>query len=259
MPLISITCEENFRDYLISSLKASILSKIPNVTFLDISRQIVPFETIEASLILRNSFHLLPEGSIHFIFVQNIIDNKKPPLVFRYANHFFVTADNGFISLFLQDDKPQEIIRLKSEVFISPFSEINYYPEVVMQILNNVPLNKIGSIPEEFTEHRFPKPFFEDNAIKGMVLYFDPYQNVISNITKTDFAKYEKFNHFEISLQYTDFKIKRINQFYHEVLSGELFALFNNFNLLEVGQYNGQIKEIYNLNKQTRVSIDFYE
>ncbi len=259
MPLISITCEENFRDYLISSLKASILSKVPNVAFLDISRRITHFETIEAALILRNTFHLLPEGSIHFIFVQNIIDEKKPPLVFSYKNHFFITADNGFISLFLQDEKPEEIVRLDSKIFVSPFSEIKYYPKVVTQILNKVPLNEIGFIPEEFTDPRFPKPLFEDNAIKGMILYFDSYQNVISNITKADFTKYSQFNHFEISMQYTDFKIKRINQYYHEVLGGELFALFNNFNILEIGQYNGKIKEIYNLNKQTRISIEFYD
>ncbi len=259
MPLISITCEGNFRDYLISSLKASILSKYPNLIFLDISRQIAPFEIIEAALTLRNTFYLLPEGSIHFVFVQNIIDTKNPPLVFRYANHFFVTADNGFISLFLQDDKPQEVISLKPDVFVSPFSEINYYPQITGQILEGMPLNEIGTITDKFSEYRFPKPYFEKNAIKGMVLYFDPYQNVISNITKNNFEKYREFNHFEISLQYTDFKIKKINQFYHEVLSGELFALFNHFNLLEIGQYNGKIKEIYNLNKQTRVSIDFYD
>ncbi len=259
MPLITITCEQNFRDHLISSLKASILSSVPNVTFLDMSRQIAPFETIEAALTLRNNFQLMPEGSIHFIFVQNIIDTDTPPLVFKYANHYFVTADNGFISLFLQDNKPQEIIRLKSEIFVSPFSEISYYPTVVSQILNGIALTEIGTVPETFIEHRFPKPFFEENAIRGMVLYFDPYQNVISNITKTDFAKYSQFNHFEITLQYTDFKIKRINQYYHQVLGGEIFALFNNFNLLEIGQYNGQIKEIYNLSKQTRVAIDFYD
>lgn len=259
MPLITITCEQNFRDHLISSLKASILSLVPNVTFLDISRQIAPFETIEAALTLRNNFQLMPEGSIHFIFVQNIIDTDKPPLVFKYANHYFITADNGFVSLFLQDDKPQEIIRLKAEIFVSPFSEISYYPTVVSQILNGVALTDIGIVPEAYIEHRFPRPFFEENAIRGMVLYFDPYQNVISNITKTDFAKYSQFNHFEITLQYTDFKIKRINQYYHQVMSGEIFALFNNFDLLEIGQYNGQLKEIYNLSKQTRVAIDFYD
>lgn len=259
MPLITITCEQNFRDHLISSLKASILSLVPNVTFLDISRQIAPFETIEAALTLRNNFQLMPEGSIHFIFVQNIIDTDKPPLVFKYANHYFITADNGFVSLFLQDDKPQEIIRLKPEIFVSPFSEISYYPTVVSQILNGVALTDIGIVPEAYIEHRFPRPFFEENAIRGMVLYFDPYQNVISNITKTDFAKYSQFNHFEITLQYTDFKIKRINQYYHQVMSGEIFALFNNFDLLEIGQYNGQLKEIYNLSKQTRVAIDFYD
>lgn len=259
MSLISITCEKNFRDYLISSLKASILSKVPNIAFLDITRQIEPFETVEAALTLRNTFQLLPEGSIHFIFVQNIIDTENPPLVFKYANHFFVTADNGFVSLFLQDDEPQEIIRMKPEMFISPFSEINYYPEIVKQIIDGIHLNKIGSMADEYKEHRLPKPFFEENAIKGMVLFFDPYQNVVSNITTKDFEKYRNFNHFEISLQYADFKIKRINQYYHQVLSGEVFALFNRFNLLEIGQYNGKIKEIYNLSKQTRVSIEFYD
>ena len=259
MPIITFSCEKNYRDYLINSLKISILSKNKNITFLDISTQISPFEIVEAALILRNTFRTLPEGSIHFIFVQNIIDIKHPPLIFRYANHYFITADNGFISLFLRDDKPQEVVRLNSDIFLSPYSEISYYPDVVTKILHGKSLKEIGLPENKYLEYRFPKPFFDKKNIKGIILYFDSYQNIISNIFKSDFERYKSYNHFILSIQYTTLTIKKINHYYHEVLSGEVFALFNNFNLLEIGQYNGKIKETYHLKKQLRISIEFYD
>ncbi len=258
MRLVTFTCELNYRDYFINSMKAGILSLVPDANFLDISRQIAPFETIQAALILKNSFELLPKGSIHFVFVQNIIDTKTPPIVFKYKEHFFVTADNGFISLFLQDEKAENVVQLNAEIFATPFSEITYYPTLVKELFNGSSVETLGISEDfEFKEFRFPRPFFEEKALKGMILYFDLYDNAITNIKKQDFEKYSQFRNFELTVQYVDFTLKRINNFYHEVYSGEVFALFNQFDLLEIGQYNGKIKELYNLKNQTRVSIEF--
>lgn len=259
MHLVTFTCELNYRDYFINSIKAGILSFLPDVRFLDISRQIASFETIQAALILKNSFELLPKGSIHFVFVHNIIDTKTPSLIFKYKDHFFVTADNGFISLFLQDDKAESIVQLNPEIFTTPFSEIKYYPTLVSEICKGTSIEKLGKTDVEHKEFRFPRPFFEEKSLKGMILYFDLYENAITNITKQDFEKYSQFRNFELSIQFVDFTLKRINNFYHEVYSGEVFALFNQFDLLEIGQYNGKIKELYNLKNQNRISIEFYD
>ena len=70
MAIITLTTDLGFRDYYVGSLKGAILSQSPEVSIVDISHEIEPFDILQASIVIRNSFKDFPAGTVHIVGVN---------------------------------------------------------------------------------------------------------------------------------------------------------------------------------------------
>ena len=77
MAIITITSDLGLKDHYVSSIKGAILSRLPNVTLIDISHQIPTYNIQEAAYILKNAYPNFPKGSIHLIAVKHRSKNTS--------------------------------------------------------------------------------------------------------------------------------------------------------------------------------------
>ena len=107
-------------------------------------------------------------------------------------------------------------------------------------------------------EKRIPlRATIEETGITGSIIYIDSYQNAITNITKDLFERIGKNRVFEILVQSNYYKLNKINRTYGETSVGEILALFNSLNLLEIAINNGNAAELLNLTVGSTIRINF--
>jgi S-adenosylmethionine hydrolase len=100
-------------------------------------------------------------------------------------------------------------------------------------------------------------PVVENNVIKGIVIYVDNYQNVITNITKAKFREVGMNRKFIISFRGEE--IHQVRDSYSDVPVGEILALFGCNGHLEIAMNNGTAGSLLGLHPDDPVRIEFLD
>lgn len=249
MNIITLTTDMGLKDHYVASVKGTIYSLLPTVTLVDISHQIKPFNYSQAAFFIKSCFEDFPENSVHIIGVDaeplvNLVqpDLSNLPLIIRYKKHFFIGIDNGFFSLLVGDDQPDEVWVLEdvlSKPSLMNFSTKNILAPAACHIASGQPLDLIASKTDRFKKAFRPNPVIEGNTLKGAIIHIDHYGNVITNITKSDFLRMGTNTPFTIYFRQKEYYIDTISLGYNEVPNGEKVALFNDSELLEIAINKG--------------------
>jgi S-adenosylmethionine hydrolase len=92
--------------------------------------------------------------------------------------------------------------------------------------------------------------------IRGSVIYVDSYGNTITNIHKNLFDQVGKGRPFIIEMARNNV-IERISKDYNEVPEGEIMALFNASQRIEIAMRNGKVSAMLNLKLNDSITIRF--
>ena len=112
MAIITLTTDLGYKDSYLSSVKGSIYNQLQDAKIVDISNEINPFDIHEAAYILRNCYKDFPKGSVHIISVDDELSATNEHIAVLADGHYFIGADNGLISLVLNETKAEKIVRL---------------------------------------------------------------------------------------------------------------------------------------------------
>lgn len=257
MPIITLTSDWGLKDHYLASVKGAFLRSIPDITLIDISHDIPPFDLNQASFILKNAYKNFPEGTIHIVGVNTEASIDMPHVLIKHNGHYFIGADNGIFALMF-DENPEMIIELDiiqtSNRFSFPTKDV--FVQAAMHLLEGNSIEHLGEKREALTNKMSFKPVVESNLIKGKVIYVDAYQNVITNITEKLFNDIVKGRKFKILLRAGNYEINTICQSYLDVSEGELLALFDSEDHLEIAISKGKASSLLGLGIDDVVRIE---
>lgn len=106
----------------VGSSKGVILKINPDAKILDISHSIAPFDVWEGAFVLNGFYQYFPQGTIHLAIVDPGVGGKRPALLIKTENYFFLGPDNGIFSFIYEKEKVEEIITIKNEKYLLPQS-----------------------------------------------------------------------------------------------------------------------------------------
>lgn len=257
MPIITLTSDWITDDYYSGAVRGKIFSLLPDAQVMDISNKIQRFNVSQTAMVLRNTYHHYPPGTVHIIAVNTEPLKGLGHLAIKHNGHFFLGADNGVFAL-LFDDSPEKIIQLNG-VTPGSFAALDIYVPAACYLAAGKSMEDLGQPISEVYKQIPLLPVFDANSLTGSVIYIDSYGNAITNITRELFDKVCKGRPFEIFVQSNHYKIKTLNKQYNETTPGELLALFNSLNLLEVAIYNGNVVELLSLSMGASIRVKFSE
>ncbi len=234
-----------------AQLKGKLVSKNKELNIIDLISNILNFDIVEAAFVLKKSFTNFPEETIHLNFVDNP-RIKSDIIIAEYNGQFFVSRDNGFLSLALPDDL-SSIFRIENSGL--PSLELDTYSEIVDAITKKR-IQKIAAPTDEIKRTITISPGISAYQIIGHVIYIDVYGNLITDITSEIFDNFRENNKFKIYIQSDKNYIDFIGKSYADVECGDLVAFFNSLGLLEIGQRNGNIAEMFGIAKSTEIRIE---
>lgn len=245
MRIITLTTDMGHTDYYVAVLKGNLYKILPDVTVVDISHHVKPFDIAEASFYVHGSFREFPEGTIHIVGVDSepVINSFAGayPSVMLFEGHYFIANDNGIFALILKDKQPEGFWRL-DDVLSNPnglrFPVKNIFVPIAAKIAQGIPMEQIASPETSWRIAHTINPTIEENLIKGSVMHIDHYGNAITNITRDLFNRFNDVP-FTITFRKKEYYIDVISSAYNDVAPGERLALFNDSGYLEIAINKG--------------------
>ena len=268
MSIISITSDYGNKDSTKGFLKGLLYSQLENPIIVDISHEVSPFNIIEASYIIKNSYKSFPRGSIHIVDVDADKTPEQEHIVVIFDEHYFVTANNGILSLISEELRPNKVIAITFEG-----NKFDVFSKVASHIHRGGNINLVGNEINKIKELKDLKIRIKsENQILGNVIYVDNYGNIVTNISKNFFEEHRKERNYSINARSIIFD--NIYNSYTEAINfdkekiyreeeGKKIAIFNNAGYLELGVYKsnpstiGSAQTLFGLNYGDTISIIF--
>lgn len=256
MAIITLTTDFGYKDHFVGALKGTIYKELSDAKIVDITHAVSPFNIQECAYILKNSYKAFPEGTIHIVGVDSEPTIENQHIAVLVDNHYFISANNGVISLITSEIKPEKVVEINiPNPVIGSFPVLDIFVKVACHIVRGGKLEVVGKSFEDLKELKefAPRITNEGKTIVGSVIYLDNYGNVITNIQRSLFEAYRNGRKFEINAR--NRKISQIHNRYSDIINfdlgknqrkgpGDLLALFNSSDYLELAIYKSDLNTV---------------
>lgn len=274
MSIITLTTDYGIKDHFVAAVKGKILTEIPSAQIVDISHCIDLYNIANASYVVYGAYKNFPKGTLHMVLVEAEMYDQTSFLLTKFNDHFFLTANNGAITLLATAEDETEIIDLTIPQFCD--DTVSLYTYIANKVFNTTDSSTLGrkikyNDCELLVELR-SKVADDENSIRGSVIYIDHYGNAVTNISKELFESTRKNRKFVINA--VRYRISRINEFYADFntdvkslreYEGDMFFIFNDLDFLQMSIYKsdyenvGNAKTLFGVSYRDTVIIEFIE
>lgn len=271
MAIITLTTDFGIKDHYVAAVKGTIYTEIPDITIVDISHQVTPFNYNEAGYIIKNSYNHFPKGTIHIIGVDTELSENNQHIAMLYDGHYFICANNGILSVLTATFHPEKIIEITAnQQKYDNFPVKTVFAKIACHLARGGNLDVIGRPFKKLKEvsHINPVVNNDETSIIGHIQYIDNYGNVISNINKELITRIAKGRKFKVNLR--NFSFNTIFNSYNDCVTddqnandGKRIALFNSNNFLEIALYKSSLKtggasSLLGVKYRDSISVTFY-
>lgn len=256
MPVITLLTDLGNKDFYVPLVKGQLLSALPDANITDISHAVEPFNIAEAAFILKGCYKAFPPGTVHIIAVDSEQEMEPACVLVKAAGQYFISHDNGFISLVLDDETAiEEVINLpfSAEDLVFPSSRI--FVPAAIAVLQGKKLQTIGT-PGNFLRKANLRPVIEETIIRASVVYIDNFGNAVTNLHRTDFERYHGSRDYRIYISRQEY-FDEISQYYGEVPEGEKVCLFGSNGFLEIAINKGNGSGLLGIKVGKMVLVEF--
>ncbi len=274
MSIITLTTDYGLKDHFVGALKGKILSQYKQATIIDISHDIDPFNTVEASYCVSAAYSSFPKGSVHLIGVDMERNKENLHVAMLWNDHYFIAADNGILSMLTQKIIPQKIVALPIHDQLYKYAvDLDVFVTVACHLAQGGALETIGTPIETLKEVTELNAVLADdgNSLKGHVVYIDHFGNVVTNISKVYFNQVAQGRSYEIVMKTKNIKtilpnysaIAKNEKYAIKSYEGEKLALFNEAGYLEIAIFRsnpskvGSASSLLGLNYRDVIIIKF--
>ena len=283
MSIITLTTDYGLKDHFVGALKGKLLSEFSDAKIIDISHNVDPFNTSEASYIITAAYKSFPKGTVHLIGVDAELNKENQHIAMQWNDHYFICADNGILSLLIQNIVPQKIVAINIHDRLTvDASDLDVFVTVACHLAKGGLLNVIGKEINSIKQIKELQPMVatDKNSIKGNVIYIDHFGNIVTNITKKLFLEVAQGRKYEIPMvqrsnQKKSSPIKSIWAKYSDIASagnhnikfyeGDKLAIFNEAGFLEIAIFRsnplsfGSANSLLGIEYRDTITIEFKE
>lgn len=254
MQAVTIISDFGIKDHYAALLKGSILNLNSDLQIIDVTHQVDTHDIRQAAYFLNAICRKFPPGTIHIVAVNNYYDPEYDIIVFEYKGRYYIGPNNGIFSLAFDAIDESEIYKVEYDE--DQRDLFNLIAHGVSLISQNMSITEVGSPLNRFDKKIDVQPVITDNEIRATIIHIDKYENVIINVHREFFEHVRRNRSFEIFFKYYN-PITEISTTYSEVPVGEVMALFNSANYLEIAINMGKAATQLDLLKDETIQIRF--
>ncbi|MBT8190052.1 MAG: SAM-dependent chlorinase/fluorinase [Saprospiraceae bacterium] len=254
MQIVTLISDFGIKDHYASLLKGTILNLNSDIQFVDVTHLVDTYDIRQASYFLNAICKKFPKGTIHIVAVNNYYDPGYEIICFEYKGHYYIGPNNGVFSLAFDSIDEEHIYKIEyDETERDLFNLIAHGVSLISQQMS---ITEVGTPLNSFEKKIDIKPVQTQNEIRATIIHVDKYENVIINVHREFFEHIRNDRPFEIFFKYYN-PITEISNTYSDVPIGEVLALFNSANYLEIALNMGKASSQLDLLKDETIQIRF--
>src|SRR5437879_11675659 len=190
--IITLTPDYGTNDHLVGTLKGVILKINPDVTIVDITHNITPFDLLDGALAIGSAYSYFPPKTIHVVVVDPGVGTERRPLLVSATNQYFVAPDNGVLSVVFEREAESRVVRHANveHYYLHPVSTTfhgrDVFAPVASWLSKGWQTPSMGDEISDYKKFSIPRPKESDGAIKGAVMRADAFGNLITNFRSED-------------------------------------------------------------------------
>ena len=259
-PIITLTTDYGTDDHLVGVLKGVILKINPEVTIVDITHGVTPFDLLDGAMAISNAYSYFPPRTIHVVVVDPGVGTDRRPLLVSGQNQYFIAPDNGVLSGVYDKEQNFVVRHLTAEhYFLQPVSKTFHGRDIFAAVAGWLSKNwQPASMGEEITDFKrfaLPRPKEADGLLKGVVLKVDSFGNLITNFRSEDLPE-GALEKGEIKLQVGSHTVSKLVPTFANGNAGEAIAYVGSSGLVEIGVNKGNASKTLGLGRGTPVLLD---
>lgn len=256
MAIITFLSDFGMSDHYVAAVKAKILTINPNSTVVDISHEIKSGDLAHAAYVLKAVFKDFPEGTIHLAAISAMGQKGDKYIATKIEGHHFVSTDNGLLGL-ISDREAMITVDINTTNKQSTFPTKEIMAPAAAKLASGISISDLGKPLEHFRKSLPRHLKANKSLIAGHVLRVDHYGNLITNIDRQTFDILSTQKTYNITFGREN--SRKIHQYCNQVDGGDIFVIFNDQGLLEIGINQGNASELLGLQYDSPVMIKFEE
>ncbi len=257
MAMITFTSDFGVKDHYVAALKARILSDFPGAVIVDITHEIPAYNLIHGSYVLGSVYDSFPSGTVHIVALNSHKQKNLKFIAAKLNGHYFVLPNNGLISL-ISENSPDMVVELPiTKQSDLSFPEKNILSKAASQLAKGADLSSLGKVMVDYEKSLMLRPKATKSGIFGHVIHVDRFGNLITNIQKKVFEDIRKLVGPGFELNFSKERLNQINDHYGDVGEGDIVALFNERELLEIAVREGNAAQLFGMRYDSPVRITF--
>jgi hypothetical protein len=258
-PIITLTTDFGTNDHLVGTMKGVILKINPEVTIVDITHHVAPYDLLDGALAIGSAYKYFPPRTIHVVVVDPGVGTERRPLLVSGENQYFIAPDNGVLSV-VYEREPNHVVRhvTAEHYYLQPISKTFHGRDIFSPVAAWLSKGwQTASMGEEISDYKrfaIPKPKQADGVAKGVVMRIDGFGNLITNFRAEDLPV-DAQEKGEVQLQVGTQAITRLVDTFARGNAGEAVAIIGSNGYLEIAVNKGSASKTLGLGRGTPVVL----
>jgi S-adenosylmethionine hydrolase len=259
-PIITLTTDYGTNDHLVGTMKGVILKINPDVTIVDITHQVTPYDLLDGALAIGAAYSYFPPKTIHIVVVDPGVGTERRPLLVSAQNQYFVAPDNGVLSVIYEREQSNVVVRHANveHYYLQPVSKTfhgrDVFAPVAAWLSKGWQTPSMGDEIQDFKRFALPRPKTANGTAKGVVMRVDSFGNLITNFRAEDFPEAVQSGG-AISLQVGTHAVSRMVDTFARGNNGETIAYLGSSGFVEIGVNKGNAARALGLGRGAPVVL----
>ena len=258
--IITLTTDYGTNDHLVGTLKGVILKINPDVTIVDITHNVTPFDLLDGALAIGSAYSYFPARTIHVVVVDPGVGTERRPLLVGAANQYFVAPDNGVLSVIYEREQEGLVVRHANveHYYLQPVSKTfhgrDIFAPVAAWLSKSWQTPSMGDEISDYKRFSIPRPKESDGTMKGVVLRADAFGNLITNFRTEDLPE-SALNGGDVKFQMGTHPVTRLVDTFASGNNGEAIAYVGSSGYLEIGVNKANAARTLGLGRGATVTL----
>lgn len=253
-PIITLTTDFGIVDSYVAQMKGIITGINREAKIIDVTHEIPPQDVFRGAMVLDEIVDCFPKGTIHVVVVDPGVGSQRRIIAAEFAGQKFVLPDNGLIERVRMRFSVEQLVEVTKTKFFLPASRTNgslvsntfHGRDILAPVAANlslgVNLGELGPrIDGPLCDLPMSTPKVTERSIVGTIVWTDSYGNMITNIAGC-LIPADQYSKLKISVGSTE--IDGVSRYYSEVNHGQIHALINSSDYLEVAVNGGSAVDL---------------